>query len=246
MILPYKEDIKSKKEQVVNMFDNIAPRYDFLNHLLSAGIDRAWRRKAVRMLGDVKPEQIIDIATGTGDLAIEACRQFPDSKVTGIDIAEKMLHIGRKKLLKKDLDRHINLICSDAEHLSFKNNTFDSAITAFGIRNFENLSLGLSEIFRVLKPGGKLVVLEFSRPASFPFRYIYGMYFKKILPFVGRFFSHDPSAYKYLPESVTAFPEGEDLMKILRQCGFVRCGYSRLTFGIATLYFAYRETISTA
>ncbi len=217
------------------MFNSIAHRYDFLNHFLSAGIDYSWRRKAIRMLGKGHPKKILDVATGTGDLAIEARKIHPE-KIVGIDIAEDMLAIGRKKIERKNLKHLITLEKGDSENLQFETGTFDAAMVAFGVRNFENLEKGLSEMHRVLKTDGIILVLEFSKPGKFPVKQLYNFYFRNILPFMGRIISGDASAYTYLPESVGAFPAGEEFLKLLRKVGFNDAKQSVLTFGIATIY----------
>jgi demethylmenaquinone methyltransferase / 2-methoxy-6-polyprenyl-1,4-benzoquinol methylase len=236
-VLPYQEDQSGKKEQVARMFDNISQRYDFLNHLLSLGIDKGWRRKAIELLQAIKPEIILDVATGTGDFAIQALDLKP-RKVVGIDISEGMLEMGRKKIERLRLTGVIDLKKGDSENLSFEDNKFDAVTVAFGVRNFENLEKGLREILRVMKPGGMLVVLEFSRPAKFPFRQIYNFYFKGILPKIGRLISKDKSAYTYLPASVEAFPDGEAFENILRTVGFKDTACRPVTFGISSIYTA--------
>ncbi|MDH5382258.1 MAG: bifunctional demethylmenaquinone methyltransferase/2-methoxy-6-polyprenyl-1,4-benzoquinol methylase UbiE, partial [Cyclobacteriaceae bacterium] len=193
-VVPYKEEKKSKKEQVAHMFDNISGKYDFLNHFLSLGIDIRWRKKAIKFLKNDHPKQILDVATGTGDFAIETLKLNPE-KVVGVDISEGMLAVGREKIKKKGLENKIELLSGDSENLPFKDNTFDAVTVAFGVRNFENLELGLAEINRVLKPNGKLVVLEFSKPTKFPFKQLYNFYFKFILPKIGNTISKDRSAY---------------------------------------------------
>lgn len=235
MALPYKEKQESKKDQVAEMFDNISPKYDFLNHFLSLGIDILWRRKAIKLLEKDKPEYILDIATGTGDFAIEALKLDP-KKVTGIDISEGMLEVGRKKIRKKDLSEKIELLTGDSEKLLFEDNKFDAVIVAFGVRNFDNLKKGLYEMWRVLKPGGKTVILEFSKPQSFPFKQLYNFYFNTILPKIGRYFSGDNSAYRYLPESVQEFPYGNKFLKTLKNAGFKNTRCISLTFGISSIY----------
>ena len=217
------------------MFDNISGNYDFLNHFLSLGIDTLWRRKAIRQLQEVQPKLILDVATGTGDFAVEALRLNPD-KIIGIDISEGMLEMGRKKMAKRGLDSKIELRSGDSEKLPFEENKFDAIIVAFGVRNFENLEKGLSEMLRVLKPGGKVVVLEFSKPTVFPFRHLYHFYFRFVLPKIGRWVSRDASAYTYLPESVQAFPDGKEFLGILSQLGFKNTSWTQLTFGISSLY----------
>jgi demethylmenaquinone methyltransferase/2-methoxy-6-polyprenyl-1,4-benzoquinol methylase len=234
-VVPYKDQNSGKKEQVAKMFDNISHRYDFLNHFLSMGIDKAWRRKAVSLLESSRPALILDVATGTGDFAIQALSLKPE-KVFGIDISEGMLEVGRKKIKERNLGDKIELQKGDSENLPFGENKFDAVTVAFGVRNFENLEKGLKEIFRVLKPGGKLVVLEFSRPRAFPMKQAYNFYFKVILPRIGRFVSSDKSAYTYLPESVEAFPDGANFLRILESVGFKQTQCKALTFGISSIY----------
>ena len=238
-VKPYKKCRESKKAQVESMFDHIAHRYDYLNHFLSLGIDNCWRRKTVNMLKDKKDAFILDVATGTADLAIRAHKALKPHKIIGIDISERMLALGRQKVKRKMIDE-IELLHGDSENLRFENNTFDAAMVSFGVRNFENLEKGLSEIYRVLKPEGKFVVLEFSRPSKFPVRQLYGFYFTQILPAIGRYFSNDSSAYAYLPESVLNFPEGEKFAHCLSRTGFVQVSCVSLTFGIASVYIAYK------
>ncbi|WP_347838545.1 bifunctional demethylmenaquinone methyltransferase/2-methoxy-6-polyprenyl-1,4-benzoquinol methylase UbiE [uncultured Draconibacterium sp.] len=237
--LPYKQSTQSKKGQVEEMFDNISSKYDLLNHVLSLNIDKLWRKKTIRKLKPYAPENILDIATGTGDFAIAATK-LGAVKVTGIDISEGMLNVGRKKIRDKSLEKQINFIKADSEKLPFKNAAFDAAIVGFGVRNFENLEQGLTEIFRVIKPGGAFFVLEFSKPVHFPFKQIYMFYFKYILPFIGRFISKDRSAYTYLPESVYEFPDGDRFLTILADVGFVHNECFRQTFGIASIYLAHK------
>lgn len=237
MVKPYKEKESGKKEQVAKMFDNIARRYDFLNHFLSMGIDRLWRRKAVNLLKKQQPATILDIATGTGDFAIEAMR-IPKVVVKGIDISEGMLEKGREKVERKGLTNRIELRKGDSENLEFATGTFDAITAGFGVRNFENLSKGLREMNRVLKPGGTVCVLEFSKPTTFPVKQIYYFYFTIVLPFLGRIVSKDSSAYTYLPESVYEFPDGELFLKELSNVGFKNPRQIKLSFGIASLYLA--------
>lgn len=234
-VLPYQEDPSGKKKQVAAMFNNISHRYDLLNHLLSMGIDIRWRKKAVRLLEHLKPKMILDVATGTGDFAIEALSLNPD-KVIGIDIAEGMLDRGREKLKRLKLEDKIELMAGDSEELAFLDNKFDSVIVAFGVRNFENLRKGLSEMLRVIRPGGMAVIIEFSKPKKFPLKQLYNFYFKNVLPGVGRLISKDRSAYSYLPASVMAFPDGEDFLDILRSTGFNETKCYPLTFGISSIY----------
>ncbi len=217
------------------MFNNIAGKYDFLNHFLSAGIDILWRKKAVSLLQSEKPKLLLDIATGTADFAIEALRLNPD-KIIGVDISEGMLAVGREKLAKRGLASKIELKYGDSENLPFPDNTFDAITVAFGVRNFENLPKGLSEMNRVLKPGGTAVVLEFSKPRSFPMKQLYQFYFKNILPVVGKIVSKDNAAYTYLPESVQAFPDGQEFISIFEEVGFKSTKWHSLTFGISAIY----------
>lgn len=235
-VVPYQDKDESKKQQVATMFNNISGKYDFLNHFLSMGIDKVWRKKAVKLLESVQPRQILDIATGTGDFAIEALKLNPE-KVTGVDISEGMLEVGRKKLGKKGLNDKIELLSGDSENLQFETNTFDAITVGFGVRNFENLEKGLAEMLRVLKPGGKAVILEFSKPSSFPFKHIYNFYFFRVLPRFGRAISKDKAAYTYLPDSVQAFPEGKKFKSILRSLGYHDVKDKRLMFGIASIYY---------
>ena len=234
-VVPYKKDLASKKDQVAKMFNAISGRYDFLNHFLSLGIDILWRKKAIALLKDIEPKIILDVATGTGDFAIEALALKP-TQVIGIDISDGMLEVGRKKMKDRGHSEIIKLVNGDSENLPFEENKFDAVIVAFGVRNFENLEIGLKEIFRVLRPGGKLVVLEFSKPTKFPFKQLYNFYFSMILPFIGRIVSKDNAAYSYLPESVNAFPDGTKFTSILTTTGFNTTSCKPLTFGISSLY----------
>jgi demethylmenaquinone methyltransferase / 2-methoxy-6-polyprenyl-1,4-benzoquinol methylase len=230
--------VEGKKEQVEAMFDAIAPRYDLLNRLLSFGIDRRWRRRAVetvrRSLGG-PPRRVLDVATGTADLAIEALRLEPE-KVVGVDISEEMLEIGRRKLRGRGLTARIDLRRGDSEHLPFSDGQFDAVMVAFGVRNFEDLQKGLREIRRVLRKGGVLVVLELSKPRRFPFRQGYDFYTRFLLPVVGRLISGDTGAYTYLPESIRAFPDGHDFLRELEAAGFSDNRWEPLTFGVASVY----------
>ena len=223
------------KPYVRQLFDAIAYRYDLLNHLLSAGVDFYWRRTAIGYLLDLRPGRILDVATGTGDFAIAAMRLHP-REVIGVDIAQNMLALGREKIARRRLDTVISLRDGEAEKLPFGEHQFDAAMVAFGARNFEDLRLGLQEMFRVLKPGGRIVVLEFSRPRRFPFRHIYLFYFMRVLPVVGRLISKNADAYTYLPDTVMQFPEGAEFLSILSNVGFTALREQRLTFGIATIY----------
>lgn len=224
-----------QKQYVRSLFDSIAYRYDLLNHLLSGGVDFYWRRRAVEHLIDIQPKRILDVATGTADFAIATVRLAPE-KVVGVDIAEEMLAIGRDKIRKRGFSDLISLQAGEAESLTFDSGNFDAAIVAFGARNFEHLEKGLSEMRRVLRGGGKIVVLEFSRPTLFPFKHIYFFYFRTILPFIGRLVSKHSDAYTYLPDTVMNFPDGDQFLDILRRIGFREVSQERLTFGIATVY----------
>jgi len=226
---------KGKKDAVRDMFDAIAPRYDFLNHLLSFGIDRRWRRQAVAQFSDEKPARILDIATGTGDLAIEALSLNPD-KIIGVDISEEMLRIGNEKIKKMGLDGRIVLRKGDAEKLPFSDAQFDGVLVAFGVRNFENLSVGLQQIRRVLRKGGTVVILEFSHPRRFPIKQCYQFYGRHILPRVGKRISKNDGAYQYLPDSIAAFPDGPHFLDMMREAGFKDLHWKPLTFGVASLY----------
>jgi demethylmenaquinone methyltransferase / 2-methoxy-6-polyprenyl-1,4-benzoquinol methylase len=217
------------------MFDRIAPRYDLLNRVLSAGIDKSWRRKAIQLLASQRPKSILDIATGTADLALEAATLKP-SKIIGVDISEQMLAEGRKKISQRNLSHLIRLESGDSEELSFNDATFDAVTVAFGVRNFENLERGLREILRVLKPGGMAVILEFSQPQNFPVKQFYSLYSRYVLPVIGQIVSKERAAYEYLPESVQAFPSGKKFAAILEECGFRNTKIHSLTFGIATIY----------
>jgi demethylmenaquinone methyltransferase/2-methoxy-6-polyprenyl-1,4-benzoquinol methylase len=238
-VVPYKDDQESKKTQVRKMFDGIAYRYDFLNHFLSFGIDHSWRKKAIRKLSVFKPLTILDVATGTGDFAIAALKISPQ-KIIGVDISQEMLNIGIAKIKHSKLTDKISFALADAENLPFPDNSFDAATCAFGVRNFENPVQGLIEIHRILKPGGILVVLEFSNPGRFPLKQLYRLYFHTLLPLMGKLISKDKSAYKYLPESVSYFPQGVQFMDILKEAGFSKTSSSLLSFGIVSLYFAER------
>ena len=243
IVKPYSGSTKGKKQQVAEMFDNIAPKYDFLNHFLSFGIDKIWRRKAIKLLVKHSPKMILDVATGTGDFAIASLKTGAQ-KVIGIDISEEMLSVGRKKIEAMGLSQQISLQKGDSEDLVFTEGSFDAVTVAFGIRNFENLSKGLNELNRVLKPGGVVCILEFSKPRNFPIKQIYGFYSFYILPFLGRIFSKDNSAYRYLPESVEHFPDGEELLNLLKDSHFVEVRQFRQTFGVATIYMGIKPLLT--
>ena len=234
-VKPYSEE-GSKRGQVSRMFNTIAPYYDFLNHLLSGGIDIIWRRKAIDYLKESDPKVIMDMATGTGDLAITAANRLNPEKIVGVDISVNMLDIGRKKIAKKGISDIITMQEGSAENLPFPDNTFDAITVAFGVRNFENLNKGLQEMNRVLKTGGTLVVLEFSQPKVFPFKQVFNFYFKYILPLIGRITSKDPKAYKYLYDSVQAFPSGSDFVNYLNNNGYKSNKWIPLTLGICSIY----------
>jgi demethylmenaquinone methyltransferase/2-methoxy-6-polyprenyl-1,4-benzoquinol methylase len=231
------EQPKGKKDMVQGMFNDIAPKYDLLNHLLSADIDKIWRKKLRKLLAADNPKIILDVASGTGDLAIELAK-MPVEKIIGIDIAADMLDVGKTKIRKKGLEKIIQLQVGDSEAIDFSDGYFDAVTVAFGVRNYENLGKGLKEMQRVLKPGGKVAVLEFSKPSGFPMKNIYWVYFKYVLPVIGKMVSRHSSAYTYLPDSVAVFPEGEVFMNELLRAGFKNPTQNRLTFGIATLYIA--------
>lgn len=217
------------------MFNNIAHRYDFLNHFLSIGIDRYWRYKLIRKMGQYHPSDILDVATGTADLAIAAAKINPQ-KIFGIDIAAEMLAIGQLKVDRLQLQKMIQLRLADSENLPFPDTSFDAVMVAFGVRNFENLEKGLAQMYRVLRQGGRVYVLEFSKPGKFPVKQLYGLYFNHVLPVLGRIVSKDMSAYSYLPASVGAFPDGPVFLALMEQAGFSHVGCEQLTFGVASLY----------
>ncbi len=235
-VVPYKDQTAGKKEQVSEMFDNISAKYDLLNRVLSGGIDIYWRKKAISLLKKENPKLILDIATGTGDLAIEANRQLNPEKIIGVDISEGMLAHGREKMKKLGLDHKIEMRKGDSEKLLFDDNTFDAVIVSFGVRNFEDLKKGLTDMYRVTKNGGTCVVVEFSKPRSFPMKQLYGFYSTRILPLIGKIVSKDNSAYTYLPESVKAFPDGNDFLAIFESAGYKQTYFKTLTFGICSVY----------
>ncbi|MCS6929530.1 MAG: bifunctional demethylmenaquinone methyltransferase/2-methoxy-6-polyprenyl-1,4-benzoquinol methylase UbiE [Saprospiraceae bacterium] len=237
VVTPYGGESETKKEQVGRMFDRIARRYDVLNRLLSLGIDLYWRRKALRYLKNApRPLEILDVATGTADVAILAAEMLKPCRVVGIDIASQMLNIGREKVARKGLQDVITLQSGDAEQLHFADESFDAVTVAFGVRNFEHLEKGLAEIRRVLRPKGRVIILEFSHPTVAPFKQIYHLYFKYVLPVVGRLTSGDQRAYTYLYESVQAFPQGNEFLDILNKTGFKHLQCEQLTLGICSIY----------
>ena len=229
-------EVDGKAEAVEEMFDAVAPRYDLLNRVLSAGIDRYWRSRAVRMLGNEQPRRVLDVATGTADLAIKIERTLHPRKTIGIDLSTEMLRRGREKIERAGLSARISLLNADAAALPFDDGSFDAAFVAFGVRNFENLDAGLGDIRRVLRPGGALVVLEFSTPRTFPIKQAYDWYSRHVLPRIGGLLSSDQGAYEYLPNSVAAFPNGTDFLRRMRSAGFADLEWTPLTFGIASLY----------
>ncbi len=235
-VVPFKESSESKKKQVEKMFDKIAFRYDFLNHFLSAGIDVGWRKKAILQLRELDPKSILDVATGTGDMAILSYKMLNAEKIIGIDISDGMLEVGKKKIEKLGFQQHIELLNGDSETITFSNNSFDAVTVAFGVRNFQNLELGLQEINRVLKPGGKLIVLEFTKPKFPVIKDFYNLYLNVITPWVGRLVSKNKDAYKYLNESVQKFPEGNEFVQILKKLGYKNASCKTLSLGISSIY----------
>ena len=229
-----------KKAEVERMFDKIAPKYDLLNRVLSLGIDVSWRKTALGYLKDTRPSDLLDVATGTADVAIMAAKMLKPQRIVGIDIANQMLDIGRVKIRQAGLESVVTLETGDSENLRFSDASFDAVTVAFGVRNFENLEAGLSEMLRVLRPGGRVVILEFSKPGLFPFKQLYNAYFKYVLPLIGRLTSRDMRAYTYLFESVQAFPEGDDFLKILSKTGYQHPQCERLTLGICSVYTAVK------
>lgn len=234
-VTPYDSSDLNKKKQVEQMFDNISPKYDLLNRVLSMGIDIQWRKDVIKMVKASNPQTILDIATGTGDLAIMMGKNT-DAKITGLDLSAGMLEVGRKKVKEAGLENRIEMVQGDSENLPFPDNTFDCATVSFGVRNFENLEKGLAEINRILKPGGTFIILEFSYPTAFPMKQLYTFYSKNILPAIGKMVSKDQSAYTYLPDSVRAFPHGEEMKDILKSVNFTQPIDKKLTFGIASIY----------
>ena len=239
-ITPYKDSELGKKEQVAQMFDTISGNYDGLNRVISFGIDIKWRKKVLKLVSDKNPKIVLDIATGTGDLAILMTNTNAE-KIIGLDISAGMLEVGRNKIKAKNLSDKIEMILADSENMPFEDNTFDAITVAFGVRNFENLEKGLAEILRVLKPNGIFVILETSVPDKTPYKQGYTFYSKNILPLIGKLFSKDDSAYQYLSESASVFPYGEALNNILRKIGFIEVKAMPQTFGVATIYSASKK-----
>ena len=234
LVKPYNSE-KSKKEEVAEMFNNISANYDFLNNFLSLGIDHLWRKKAIKQLKKLEVKKVIDIATGTGDFAIASLKLNPD-EVIGVDISSGMLEVGSKKMKNKGYDKTIKMILGDSENLAFEDNYFDALTVGFGVRNFENLEKGLNEMLRVIRPGGKIVILEFSKPKKFHVKQVFSFYSKYFIPFFGKRISKDPQAYAYLPESVAAFPEGKEFENILKKLNYNSVQSIILSGGIATIY----------
>ena len=240
-VTPYKDSNLGKKEQVTKMFDTISGEYDGLNRVISFGIDQKWREKVVNIVDSIAPKNILDIATGTGDLAIMFAERTTAKKIIGLDISEGMLNVGREKINRKKLDNRIEMVVGDSEKLPFSNNYFDAITVSFGVRNFETLETGLSEILRVLKPNGKFVILETSIPTKFPFKQGYLFHSNILLPLIGKIFSKDKKAYGYLSESAANFPYGEKLNNILRKVGFINVKDHPQTFGVASIYTSSKK-----
>ncbi len=239
-VTPYTNSELGKKEQVTQMFDTISENYDGLNRMISFGIDIKWRNRVVDIIKNTHPKSVLDIATGTGDLAINLIKTNA-KKIVGVDLSPGMLEVGKKKIIERNLDNQIEMILGDSENLPFEDSTFDAVTVAFGVRNFENLEKGLKEILRVLKPNGTFVVLETSVPTKFPFKQGYNFHCKIILPIIGKIFSKDQSAYSYLSKSASIFPYGEDFNNILRKIGFINVENKPQTFGVSTIYIALKK-----
>lgn len=235
-VIPYSQEQGTKKEQVADMFNNISKTYDFLNHFMSLGIDIIWRKKAINELKKDQPKLILDVATGTGDFAFEALSILSPEKIVGVDISQGMLNVAEQKIAKRNLGNKFEVKLGDSEGLPFDAGQFDAVTVAYGVRNFENLEKGLADINRVLKPGGKAVVLEFSKPKAFPIKQLYNFYFNYITPGIGKLFSKDSRAYSYLPESVAAFPDGKDFIAVMDKVGFTHTKCRPLAFGICSIY----------
>ncbi|MGN6421422.1 MAG: bifunctional demethylmenaquinone methyltransferase/2-methoxy-6-polyprenyl-1,4-benzoquinol methylase UbiE [Pseudobacter sp.] len=235
-IVPYDQSKQGKKQQVEAMFDQIAGKYDLMNRFLSIGIDKGWRKKGIRELKDIKPQLVLDVATGTADVAIMTQKYLQPKKIIGIDISEQMMAVGREKIAKLGLNDRIELVKGDSEAINFPDNTFDAITVAFGVRNFEDLDKGLAEMYRVLKPGGRAMILEFSKPKQIAFKGLYNLYLNVVAPRAGQWLSKNKDAYQYLNNSVKAFPEGETFLHILQQAGFSDTRLKRLSLGICTIY----------
>ncbi|MCH5247028.1 MAG: bifunctional demethylmenaquinone methyltransferase/2-methoxy-6-polyprenyl-1,4-benzoquinol methylase UbiE [Muribaculaceae bacterium] len=239
-INPYKDDKRGKGEQIKDMFDSIAPAYDFMNRAMTVGIDRLWRKKAVQTVELKKPQQILDLATGTGDLAIALATRIPQASIVAADLSPQMLEIGRKKTEEAGLSKHITFVEADGLNLPFDDNSFDCVTIAYGIRNFESLEKGFREMKRVLKPGGLIAVLELSTPSNKVARWLYDIYAKNIIPFVGKRISRDSQAYAYLPESINAVAQREGMIQLMQAAGLINCSFKSLTFGTCTFYIGYK------
>jgi demethylmenaquinone methyltransferase/2-methoxy-6-polyprenyl-1,4-benzoquinol methylase len=235
-VTPYQNTQVAKKEQVADMFNNISKTYDFLNHFMSLGIDIIWRKIAINELKALKPKRILDVATGTGDFAFEALSILKPEKIVGVDISAGMLEVAKQKIAKRNLSNKFEVRLGDSEKLPFTDNEFEAITVAYGVRNFENLETGLADMLRVLKPGGKVVVLEFSKPRVFPIKQLYNFYFHYITPGIGKLFSKDARAYSYLPESVAAFPDGKDFVALMNKVGYKQTKNRPLAFGICSIY----------
>lgn len=234
-LLPYGEGDR-KRNQVENMFDAIADKYDFLNHFMSFQQDKSWRKKAILSLKNDAPKSILDIATGTGDFALEAYKRLKPDHITGADLSEGMMEVGAQKVKKAGLENFIHFEVQDCTALTFEENTFDAVTVAFGVRNFENIAKGISEMFRVLKPGGKMVIIELSRPEYFPMKQLFNLYSKVVMPAAGRLFSKDIRAYEYLPASIQVVPQGKKMVRILEEIGFNESRFTNFTFGVCSMY----------
>ena len=239
VVKPY-DSGQSKKEEVAQMFNNISANYDFLNHFLSLGIDHLWRKRAVKQLQKQQPKVLLDLATGTGDFAI-ACLKLKPEKIIGMDISSGMLEVGKQKMKKRAFDNIIDMQLGDSENMPFADHTFDAITVGFGVRNYENLEKGLGEMLRVLKPGGQVVILEFSKPKAFPIKQLFGFYSKVLIPLFGKYISKDERAYTYLPESVAAFPEGNAFVDVLQKVGYQTSEPIRLSGGIASIYIGTKK-----
>lgn len=235
-VTPYNAATVKKKDQVATMFNNISGTYDFLNHFLSFGIDVVWRKRAIKTLLALKPRKMLDVATGTGDFAFESLKILNPDHITGVDISEGMLAVAKDKILKRGLQDRFSVALGDSENLPFDEASFDAVTVAFGVRNFENLSRGLEDICRVLRPGGQVVILEFSNPRRFPMKQLYGFYSRTFMPFFGRLFSKDKRAYSYLPESIVQFPDGRDFTNLMEDAGFGQTKCRPQLAGVCSIY----------